>query len=81
MIRLVRDKILDFFTEKLMEILKEISINVAVKLSIEQALYYYNLIKKLIDCFKINGKTLGFTVDEVNYADIYAQEPTQPTEC
>ena len=81
MIRLVRDKILDFFTEKLMEILKEISINVAVKLSIEQALYYYNLIKKLIDCFKINGKTLGFTVDEVNYADIYAQEPTPPTEC
>lgn len=81
MIRLVRDKILDFFTEKLMEILKEISINVGVKLSIEQALYYYNLIKKLIDCFKINGKTLGFTVDEVNYADIYAQEPTPPTEC
>lgn len=80
MIRLIRDQILNYFTEKLMELLKEISINVGTKLAIEQALYYYNLIRKLIDCFKRN-KTIGFTVDEVNYADIYAQEPTPPTEC
>jgi hypothetical protein len=64
-----------------MELLKEISINVGVKLAVEQALYYYNLIMKLINCFKRNKDSLGFTVDEVNYADIYAQEPTPPTEC
>ena len=37
---------------------------------------------KLINCFRQHRQTLGFTVDEVNYADIYAQEPTPPTtEC
>ena len=81
MIRLIRDQILNYFIEKLMEILREISINVGVKLALEQAIYYYNLIMKLINCFKTNGQSLGFTVDEVNHADIYEQEPTPPAEC
>lgn len=78
-VRLIRDQLLDFLTQKLMEIMKEIAFNVGVKLALEQAMYYYEIIMKLIECFKINK--LGFTVDDVNYADIYAQEPQPPTEC
>ena len=82
LIRKIRDMLLDFLTTKLMEIIKDLSFEIGNKLAIEQAAYYYNLIMKLINCFRQHRQTLGFTVDEVNYADIYAQEPTPPTtEC
>ena len=78
-IKLIRDQLLNFLMEKIMEIIREIAFNVGAKLALEQAMYYYNIIMKLINCFKSN--TLGFTVDEVNYADIYEQAAVPPAEC
>lgn len=73
MIRKIRDQILQYFTEQLMKMLGDLASQIAMKLSIEQAQYYTELIRKLIDCFKGSGGDEDFTVDNVDYADITEQ--------
>lgn len=82
LVRMIRDQLLQFIVDKVMELLKDLATAVATKISIEQAMYYYNIIRRLIDCFKNRSKVVGFTVDMVDYADIYNQETPPPTtEC
>ena len=69
-IRNIRDIIIEYFTNKLMEILGTFSKEIALKLSIEQAEYYTELIKKLIECFSLKNSKVTFNIDNVNYADI-----------
>ena len=59
-----------------MKILGNIATEIAVKIGIEQAQYYYRLMKKIIDCFKRKGTTLDFTIDSVEHADIITEEQT-----
>ena len=40
-------------------------------------MYYARLIKRLIECFKKRKNDLDFSINNVNYADIYEQE-TEP---
>lgn len=82
LVRMIRDQLLQFIVDKVMELLKDLATAVATKISIEQAMYYYNIIRRLIDCFKNRSNVVGFTVDMVDYADIYNQETPPPTtEC
>lgn len=73
MIRRIRDEILSYFTNQLMKILGELSSQIALKLTVEQAQYYTELIMKLINCFKKNNSNEDFTIDNVDYADITEQ--------
>jgi hypothetical protein len=73
MIRKIRDEILSYFTNQLMKILGELSSQIALKLTVEQAQYYTELITKLINCFKKNNSNEDFTIDNVDYADITEQ--------
>ena len=65
-----------------MKILGNIATEIAVKIGIEQAQYYYRLMKKIISCFKRKGTELDFSIDSVEHADIITEEQTpKNTEC
>lgn len=82
LIRIIRDKLLEYITERVMEIVNNLATEIGNRISIEQAMYYYNIIRRLIDCFKNRSQVIGFTMDAIGYADIYKQESTPPTtEC
>lgn len=74
LIRAIRDQLLQYLVKELMKIIGDLVKEVAMKLSIEQAKYYARLIKKLIDCFKKHGRSLDFSIDDVNYADILSSD-------
>lgn len=82
LIRTIRDQLLKYLVDELMKILGNIATEITVKIGIEQAQYYYRLMKKIIDCFKRKGTTLDFTIDRVEHADIITEEQTpKNTEC
>ena len=76
LIRTIRDQLIKYLVDELMRILGNIATEIAVKIGIEQAQYYYRLMKKIIDCFKRKGTTLDFTIDSVEHADIITEEQT-----
>lgn len=82
LIRAIRDMLIEYLVKELMKIIGDLVREVAYKLTLEQAAYYRRLIKKLIDCFKKHGRSLDFSIDDVDYADILASdnEPTN-AEC
>lgn len=82
LIRTIRDQLIKYLVDELMKILGNIATEITVKIGIEQAQYYYRLMKKIIDCFKRKGTTLDFTIDRVEHADIITEEQTpKNTEC
>lgn len=82
LIRSIRDQILKFFLDELMILIRELALDVTIKLSIEQAKYYSRLIKKLIECFKRFKKDIDFDVANVDYADILdSEEEPKNNEC
>ena len=82
LIRTIRDQLIKYLVDELMKILGNIATEIAVKIGIEQAQYYYRLMKKIIDCFKRKGTTLDFTIDSVEHADIITEEQTpKKAEC
>lgn len=76
LIRTIRDQLIKYLVDELMKILGNIATEIAVKIGIEQAQYYYRLMKKIIDCFKRKGTMLDFTIDSVEHADIITEEQT-----
>ena len=76
LIRTIRDQLIKYLVDELMKILGNIATEIAVKIGIEQAQYYYRLMKKIIDCFKRKGTTLDFTIDSIEHADIITEEQT-----
>lgn len=76
LIRTIRDQLIKYLVDELMKILGNIATEIAVKIGIEQAQYYYRLMKKIIDRFKRKGTTLDFTIDSVEHADIITEEQT-----
>ena len=79
-LRGVRDKLVSYLVEKLMEILADLAKEVAIKLTVEQAQYYRRLIQRLIACFRRNRNNgSDFNIDNVDYADIL-QEESEPKE-
>ena len=76
LIRTIRDQLIKYLVDELMKILGNIATEIAVIIGIEQAQYYYRLMKKIIDCFKRKGTTLDFTIDSVEHADIITEEQT-----
>ena len=76
LIRTIRDQLIKYLVDELMKILGNIATEIAVKIGIEQAQYYYRLMKKIIGSFKRKGTTLDFTIDSVEHADIITEEQT-----
>lgn len=74
LIRSIRDIILEYITKELMAIIGDLVKEITIKFSIEQAMYWQRLYKKLIDCFKRNRFNLDFSIDDVDYADILPNE-------
>ena len=71
-IRTVRDVLIQKMVEKLYELVGYLAEEIGQKMAIEQILYYKELLKKCIECFKLWGKGsyLGFDVNNIDYADI-----------
>lgn len=78
LIRAVRDQIISFLVKELQKLLADIARAVALKISIEQAKYYVELIRKITACFALNGTQGDWTMDNVQHADIV--EITSDTE-
>ena len=77
-IREVRDILLKYLVDELMKIIDSIAKEIAIKLTLEQAEYYYRLINRLIECFKKRDTLIDFNVDNVNYADILSSISKEP---
>lgn len=74
LIRKIRDQILNFFVDGLNKLIKEISQSASVVVRIEQAKYYYTLIKRCIDCFKSLNNNEDWDMDNVMHADIESSD-------
>jgi hypothetical protein len=75
-IRAIRDALIQKLVEKLYELVGYLAEEIAQKMSIEQILYYKDLLKKCIECFKLWGKSkyMDFDVNNIDYSDIYEEE-------
>lgn len=77
LIRSIRDQLLTYLKEELMKLIKDIVKQIAKKITVEQAQYYARLIKQLLNCLKLfKSGTFDFSIDDVDYADIYDEETT-----
>lgn len=80
LIRMIRDMLISFILKELQSILGYIATQAARIIGLEQMQYYRDLLLKIFACFK--GKTVDWTMDYVNYADIDYEENESPdTEC
>lgn len=80
-IRLIRDQILKFFQDALMDLLNSLKTQLASLLNIEQVKYWERLLQQLIDAFNIFKKlntVIDFNTDNVDYADILPDNEEQP---
>lgn len=70
-IRAIRDKLLGYIVAELLKIIGSLAVELTAKYSIEQAEYYRDLLRRLIECFKSYRRGyLDFNIDNVDYADI-----------
>lgn len=77
MIRMIRDLIIKFLLDYLMELLKPLIEMLSAKMVIESVQYYKTLIEQLIKACRLKRSNQDFTVDDVDYADILQTE-SQP---
>lgn len=83
-LRSVRDQLLKYLTDELYKLLGDIATEVAVKIGVEQMEYYKRLMKQIMECFKLqrSRNNLDFNIDDVDYADILAEETVEkPKKC
>ena len=71
LLRTVRDQLIQYLMKQLMDLLASIAEQIAVKITVEQARYYAELIKRCIACFRrFKGQISDWTMDNVQHADI-----------
>ena len=80
-IKTVRDNILEYFKNEMMDILSNLTKDLAIKLTLEQYQYYITLLTHCTDCFKVHGNELDWMQDDVNYADILELNQELNQEC
>lgn len=83
-VKTIRDEFIRMLKEWLMGLIGNLAKEIGAKLALEQAMYYQQLLRKCITCFQMNGnQNMGWTLQDVNYADIYENENNEPvnTEC
>lgn len=73
-IRDVRDQLIKIFTEKVMEIFKDMIKELGYKMVMEQIQYYKNLITKCIGCINVSMRSNDWSMAPVDYADIVDEE-------
>ena len=81
LVKTIRDHVLEYFKNLLMEILQELVKTLAVKLTLEQYQYYVTLITHCINCLKIHRNQFDWIQDDVNYADITEANQLENQEC
>ncbi len=81
LIKEIRDNILEYFKNELLNILTDLVKTLAAKLTIEQYQYYITLLTHCIDCFKLHRGEYDWIQDDVNYADITELNQTENQEC
>jgi hypothetical protein len=83
-IRTIRDEILTLFENWLKEIIGELAMKLATKLTLEQLQYYLRLLASCIRCLSLfgigGGAGLPWNMADVQYADIYEQAGITPDE-
>lgn len=77
-IRMIRDLIIKFLLDYLMELLKPLIEMLSAKMVVESVQYYKTLIEQLIKACRLRrGTNQDFSIDSVDYADILQTE-SQP---
>lgn len=79
-IRMVRDQLLGYLYDFLKKLIIDLSVGEAKLLAQEQIDYYKRLLRKCIECFRMNRQNLDFSVDNVNYADILDEDRETDTD-
>lgn len=80
-IKTVRDNILEYFKNEMMDILSKLTKSLAVKLTLEQYQYYIALLTHCTDCLKLHGNEFDWEQADVNYADITELNQEVNQEC
>ena len=80
-IKTVRDNILEYFKNEMMDILSNLTKELAVKLTLEQYQYYITLLTHCTDCLRIHRNELDWIQDDVDYADITELNQELNQEC
>lgn len=78
LIRMIRDMLISFILKQLQQILEFIAVRAARIIGLEQMMYYRDLLLKIFACFK--RKSVDWSMDYVNYADIDYEEDELPDE-
>ena len=73
-IRDVRDQLVKVFTDKVMEIVKDLIKELTAVMAMEQLQYYKKLIMSCMDCINIQRRSNDWTMAQVDYADIRESE-------
>ena len=77
LIRAIRDMLLKYLVNELMNVLGDIATDITVKIGREQMEYYNRLFKRMIECFKFKRKQYDWEMDNVMFADIDSEEVTE----
>lgn len=80
-VKTVRDNILEYFKNEMMDILSNLTKKLAIKLTVEQYQYYIDLLSHCTDCFRLHRNELDWAQDDVNYADITELNQELNQEC
>lgn len=74
-IRSVRDALMKYIVEQVIEIVRDLSVTAATRFAVESYNYYARLLRKCIECVqRFKGKYGDWTMDNVGYADIIESE-------
>ena len=76
-IRQIKDYLMQQLFDMLKPIITDLAKKMAIKMGLEQAGYYVEIIKKLVACIQLSrGQDLGFDIAKIGYADILPTETT-----
>lgn len=73
-IRDIRDQLLKFLTEMVMDIVKDLIKELTAVMAMEQLQYYKKLVESCMECIKVMNRSNDWAMAQVDYADI--QEPS-----
>ena len=73
-IRRIRDMIIDYLISELKKIIGRLAEEIGQKIAVEQMMYYKELLRRCIECFRRRSNYLDFNVDNIDYADIITDD-------
>ena len=73
-IRQIRDMIIDYLIRELKKIIGRLAEEIGQKIAVEQMMYYKEMLRRCIECFRRRSNYLDFNVGNIDYADIITDD-------